>query len=94
VFAQASGKSSKDCQAAFSSVYSGKLKDLAGWCGAAKSFEVKEQCNQVGGTPDAPTLTCNETRIIHPKDGDPQTSSSKKVFQFKGSNGTWQLSGW
>jgi serine/threonine-protein kinase len=92
VFAQASGG---NCKAAFSSAYGGRLKDLAGWCGSAKSFEVNEQCNQVGGIPDAPTLSCNETRIIHPKDGDPQTSSSSKVFHFtKGSNGAWQISGW
>jgi hypothetical protein len=94
VFAQASGKSSKDCQAAFSSAYGGRLKDLAGWCSAAKSFEVREQGCQVGGSPEAPTLTCNEAKIIHPKDGDQQTIPSQKVFHFKGSNGAWQLSGW
>lgn len=92
VFAQASGG---NCKAAFSSAYGGKLKDLAGWCGSAKSFEVKEQGCQVGGSPDTPTLTCNEARIIHPKDGDPQTSSSSKVFHFtKNSSGAWIVSGW
>ena len=51
LFAQASGKSSKECQGILSGKYQGKLRDLAqGWCEAAKRFEAREQSCQVGGS--------------------------------------------
>jgi hypothetical protein len=89
------GKSKKDCQGDFNGAYQGKLHGFAAWCGVARSIDVSEQCSQVGGSPDAPTLSCAETLIIRPKDGDPQASHSQKTFHFaKGSDGSWQLSGW
>jgi hypothetical protein len=95
VFRQASGKSTKDCQAVFKSALQGKLKDWAGACDGAKGFEVNEQPCQVGGSPDAPTLTCAQTVIIHPKIGDPSSIPNQKTFHFtKGQDGNWQISGW
>jgi len=95
LFARASGKSSKDCQGVLNGAYQGRLKALARWCDSAKGFDVNEQCSQVGGSPDSPTLNCAETLTIHPKDGDPQQSHGQKTFHFaKGSDGSWQLSGW
>ncbi len=92
VFRQASNKSTRDCQAVFTR---GKLNAWAKLCDAAKSFDVNEACSQIGGSPDAPTLACAETVIIHPKDGDPQPTHSQKTFRFsKGSDGNWQVSGW
>jgi serine/threonine-protein kinase len=91
LFKQASGKSSKDCKA----VLSGKLGALARWCDDAKGFDVSEQSCQVGGSPDAPTMTCAEIITIHPKDGDPLPSKGQKTFRFaKNPAGGWQLSGW
>ena len=96
LFAQASGKNGKECQRIFDGTFNGKLHGLAAWCGAAKSFEVSEQCGQsVGGTPEAPTLTCAETTVIHPKDGDPQSAHARKTFQFqKSPDGSWKVLGW
>ena len=95
VFRQASGKSTKDCQAVFNNAFQGKLKAWARNCDAAKSFEVSEQSCQAGGSPDAPTLTCAQTVIIHPKDGDPFKSPGQPTFHFaKGQDGNWQVSGW
>jgi hypothetical protein len=95
VFTQASGKNTKDCQAAFKNNLQGKLKDWAGSCDATKSFDVSEVCNQTGGSPDAPTLSCAQTITIHPKIGDPHQSPSQKTFHFtKDQNGNWQLSSW
>ncbi len=92
VFRQASGKNTKECQAAFAK---GKLNAWAKLCDAAKSFDVSEACSQIGGSPDAPTLGCAETVIIHPKDGDPQPTHNQKIFRFaKGPDGSWQVSGW
>jgi serine/threonine-protein kinase len=95
LFARASGKSSKDCKGVLGSAYQGRLQALAKWCDSAKSFDVNEQCSQLGGSPEAPTLTCAETLTIHPKDGDPQQSHSQKTFHFaKNPDGSWQISGW
>ena len=95
VFARASGKSTKDCQSAFNGSYQGKLNAWGRLCDAAKGFDVSEACTQIGGSSDAPTLTCAETVIIHPKDGDPHPSRSQKIFSFgKNSDGTWKISGW
>jgi hypothetical protein len=96
VFAAASGKSRKDCQAALSGKYQGKLQDLAqAWCDAAKRFDANEQGCQVGGSSDSPTLSCSETITVYPKDGDPKQYKSQKTFHFSGkSDGTWQISGW
>jgi len=95
LFARASGKSSKDCKAVLNGPYQGKLGALARWCDSAKGFDVTEQCSQVGGSPDAPTLACAETLVIRPKDGDPQQSHAQKTFHFtKSPDGSWQLSGW
>jgi serine/threonine-protein kinase len=95
VYARASGKSTKDCQAAFKGSYQGRLMAFAQWCDSAKRFDVNDQCNQVGGSPDSPTLGCSETATIYPKDGDPQPIHSQKTFHFaKGSDGSWQITGW
>ncbi|MGA9671368.1 MAG: PEGA domain-containing protein, partial [Terracidiphilus sp.] len=96
LFAEASGKSSKECQGILSGRYQGKLRDLAqGWCDAAKRFEAKEQGCQVGGSAEAPTLTCSETLIVYPKDGDPKPFKAQKTFHFIGKQeGPWQVSGW
>ncbi|MGA3047529.1 MAG: protein kinase [Terracidiphilus sp.] len=96
LFAQASGKSSKECQGTLIAKYQGKLRDLAqGWCDAAKKFEAKEQGCQVGGSAEAPTLTCSETLIVYPKDGDPKPFKAQKTFRFTGKpDGSWQISGW
>ena len=96
VFKQASGKNKKDCQGVLNGKYQGKLQDLAkNWCDEAKSFAVSEQCGSVGGSPDAPTLSCTETLTIQTKSGDPQTSHPQKTFHFaKNPDGTWGLSGW
>jgi len=95
VFTQASGKNTKDCQAVFNNAFQGRLKAWARDCDAAKSFEVTELSCQAGGSPDAPTLTCAQTVIIHPKDGDPFKSPGQPTFHFsKGQDGSWQVSGW
>ena len=96
VFAAASGKSRKDCQAALSGKYQGKLQDLAqAWCDAAKRFDASEQGCQVGGSSDSPTLTCTETITVYPKDGDPKQYKSQKTFHFSGKpDSGWQISGW
>jgi serine/threonine-protein kinase len=95
VFGRASGKSSKDCKGVLNGIYQGRLQALARWCDTAKSFDVNEQCGQVGGSPDAPTLTCSETLVIHPKDGDPQQFHSQKIFRYaKNPDGTWLIAGW
>jgi serine/threonine-protein kinase len=95
VFRQASGKSTKECQAAFKGALQGKLKNWASTCDATKSYDVNEQSCQAGGSPDAPTLTCVETVILHPKDGDPHPFSGQRTFRFtKSQDGNWQVSGW
>jgi hypothetical protein len=96
VFAQASGKSRKECQSFLSGRYQGRLQDLAqAWCDAAKRFEANEQGCQVGGSPESPTLTCVETLIVYPKDGDPKQYRSQKTFHLSGdADGAWQISGW
>jgi hypothetical protein len=95
VFKQASGKSGKDCKSVFSGTYQGKLNAWARWCDLAKSFDVTEQCSQVGGSPDAPTLTCAESLTVRLKDGDPSQTHSQRTFQFeKNSDGSWRVSGW
>ena len=97
VFVQASGKSTKECQALFKGTLQGKLKDWAGDCGATKSFEVSEQSCRPGGSPDFPTLTCEETIVLLPKIGVKSVSPSKqKTFRFtKGSaDFGWQVSDW
>ncbi|HEY1984725.1 MAG TPA: protein kinase [Terracidiphilus sp.] len=95
VFQRAGGKSSKDCQAAFTGIYGGRLRDLAQWCSLARSFAVTEQCAQPAGSPDAPILACTEILTVKPKDGDPQQIHTQKTFHFaKGSDGAWQVTGW
>ena len=96
VFAQASGKNSKQCQSVFNGAYQGKLHALAGWCGAAKSFSVSEQCNQVGGSPEAPTLSCSESLTINTKDGNTiPPHPFARTFQFaKSPDGSWRVEKW
>ena len=95
VFKQASGKNTKDCQAVFKSVLQGRLKDWAPTCDAAKSYDANLQSCQEGGTPDAPTLTCKQTIVIHAKDGDQNPFPSQKTFRFtKGADGSLQVSAW
>ncbi len=96
VFAQASGRSRKDCQSFLSSKYQGRLQDLAqAWCDAAKRFEVSEQGCQLSGSQENPMLTCAETLTVYPKDGDPKQYRSQKTFHLSGEpDGSWQISGW
>ena len=96
LFAQASGKSRKDCQSVLSGKYQGRLQDLGqAWCDAAKRFEANEQSCQVGGSQETPTLTCIETLTVYPKDGDPKQYRSKKTFYLSGEQGgTWEIAGW
>jgi hypothetical protein len=91
VFANASGKNTKDCQSALSS---GKLGTWSKWCEEAKNFTVSEQSCSVGGSPEAPSLNCTETVTIRTKDGDnlPQNPTQKTFHFAKGSEGNWQLS--
>ena len=96
VFTRASGKSVKDCKAAFTSVYGGKLKDFTSWCELAKSFTPAEQCSQAGGSPDGPTLACVERVAVRLKDGGTQDfPPQSKTFHFaKGADGSWNVTGW
>jgi eukaryotic-like serine/threonine-protein kinase len=95
VFSRASGKSGKDCKAAFLNVYGGKLKDFTTWCDLAKSYTPDEQCTQLGGSPDAPTLTCTEQVVVRTKDGGTQPfPRQQKTFRFTNKDGNWQISGW
>jgi hypothetical protein len=96
VFSQASGRSRKECQWILGGKYQGRLQDLAqAWCDAAKRFEANEQGCQVGGSPEAPTMTCVETLTVYPKDGDPKQYRSQKTFLLRRNpDGTWQIFGW
>ena len=90
VFQSATGK---NCKAAFSNSFGGKLKnDFSPWCEYSKGFAVSEQCTQVDGTPDAPTLTCHESVVYDPAAKPLQSS---RVFRFKkGPDGNYQFVGW
>ncbi len=96
VFSRASGKSGRDCKAAFTSVYGGKLKDFTSWCDLAKSFTPAEQCSQAGGSAEAPTLTCVERVAVRLKDGGTQDfPPQSKTFHFaKSADGSWNVTGW
>ncbi len=96
LFQQAKGKNAKDCKATFHGRYNGGLSELENnWCGHARSFEVADQCTQVGGTPDAPTLSCTDTRTITPNDGAKSVSNKPRTFHFaKNSDGTFTLLRW
>ncbi len=96
MFARASGKSGKDCKAVFNGAFGGKLRDFNSWCDLAKSFTPGEQCNEVGGTPDVPTLPCVEKISVRSKDGGSQEfPQQQKIFHFaKGADGNWRVSGW
>jgi tetratricopeptide (TPR) repeat protein len=92
VFAEAAGKNCKDT---FSGNYQGRLRQWVIDCDTTKSFEVTEKSCQVGGSPEAPTLTCEETILIHPKDGPLHRVPNPRTFRFvKTSNGGWQIAGW
>jgi hypothetical protein len=96
-FEGAFDKSTAKCQDDLKALYRSKLSGFAPWCKDARSFEVKEeQCApQLGGSAEAPTLTCTETAIIHLKDGDKPPVTAKKTFQFsKSKEGGWRVSGW
>jgi hypothetical protein len=76
-------------------VYGGKLKDFTTWCDLAKSYTPDEQCTQLGGSPDAPTLTCTEQVVVRTKDGGTQPfPRQQKTFRFTNKDGNWQISGW
>jgi hypothetical protein len=96
VFQQASGKNAKDCKAVFSGAYGGRLSESwSDWCSRAKSFSATNKSCRQGGSADAPTLTCEQTILVYPKDGDTQKFSTEKTFRFtKGADGSWQVSGW
>jgi hypothetical protein len=96
VFQRASGKNAKDCKAVFSGVYGGRLSgDWSDWCSRAKSFSATDKSCRAGGSADSPTLSCEETILVYPKDGDTQKFSTERTFHFsKGADGSWQVSGW
>jgi hypothetical protein len=96
IFGQASGKSGKECKGVLNGAYGGRLRSLAPWCDDTKSFDVVENCPpDVHGTPEAPSLVCNETLTMHQKDGAPQLIHAVKHFEFtKASDGGWKLTGW
>ena len=96
LFAQASGKNGKECKAVFNAAYGGRLRNLGPWCDDAKSFDVTESCKtDVHGTPDAPTLSCEEAITLHPKDGSAQKFPGQRHFEFaKAADGSWKLTGW
>jgi eukaryotic-like serine/threonine-protein kinase len=94
VFKQASGKSPKDCQNTFNGRFGGKLSGWATLCPTVKSFDVSSSCSQIGGSPDAPTLTCAMIVTIHPKDGDSQHFPKQETFHFTKTDGAWQITGW
>jgi serine/threonine-protein kinase len=96
VFSRASGKSGKDCKAAFTGVYGGKLKDFTSWCDLARSFTPAEQCSQAGGSQEAPTLTCVERVAVRLKDGGTQDfPPQSKTFHFaQGADGSLNVTGW
>lgn len=96
VFSRASGKSGKECKAAFNGVFGGKLKDFTSWCDEAKNFVLSMQCNQVGGSQDSPTLTCTEKVSVKLKDGESSDfPPHQKVFQLAmGADGSWRVTGW
>jgi eukaryotic-like serine/threonine-protein kinase len=97
LFAQAAGKGGKECKADFKGQFGGRLSALANWCDDAKSFRVAENCRpDVHGTPEAPSLTCDEVITMNPKDGASQSfPPAQKHFQFsKNSDGSWKLTGW
>lgn len=96
VFAQASGKSGKECKGALKGAYGGRLGALANWCDDAKSFTAAENCHpDVHGSPDAPEMTCDEVITMQPKDGGPQQFKGQRHFQFaKTADGGWKLTGW
>jgi serine/threonine-protein kinase len=92
VFAEAAGRNCKD---AFRRAYYGKLSNWAVTCDAAKSFEAVETSCRVSGSSEAPMLTCEETILIHPKDGDTYPSKRQRAFRFtKSPEGNWQIAGW
>ncbi len=92
-----SGAAGKNCKAALTSQYDNKFAELAkNWCGDARSFTAAEKCSPlVGGTAEAPNLSCEETITVRPKEGDPFPIGSQKTFRFKKvSEGNFQLQGW
>jgi predicted Ser/Thr protein kinase len=92
VFVRASGKKSSECKAAFSGVFGGSMSGFAQWCEYEKGFVTGEQCGQVGGTPDAPQLTCTEAVSVKTGDGRQDFPPAQKTFHFaKGPDGTWRV---
>jgi len=94
VFVQASTKSSKDCQTLLNGSYQGALRAYSSWCGNAKQFVADDKCTEaVAGTPDSPTLACNEVITVNTKDGQKiSTPATRKNFHFtKGADGSWHV---
>ena len=89
------GAPGKNCKATLNSQYGGRFKALVAWCDS-KSFTPSENCSQVGGTNDEPTLTCEETISVRPSDGAPfKTDPTTKTFHFKKvGEGNYLFTGW
>jgi hypothetical protein len=94
VFVQASTKNSKECQALLNGSYQGALRSYSSWCGNAKQFIADDKCTEApAGTPEAPTLACNEVITVNTKDGTrASTPTSRKTFHFaKNPDGSWHV---
>jgi hypothetical protein len=93
-FVQASGKSTRDCQAALSQPFNGALKVFAQWCQTAREFKPALKCSEApAGTPQSPTLTCIETVTVTTKDGNHlQGSPTRRTFHFARNGDAWVVS--
>ena len=93
-FVLASGKSTKDCQAALSQPFNGALKVFAQWCQTAREFKPALKCSEApAGTPETPTLTCIEVVTVTTKDGNHlQGSPTRRTFHFAKNSDAWVVS--
>jgi eukaryotic-like serine/threonine-protein kinase len=90
-FNVALAKKDKDCQAQLNGDFGGALKEDADWCALAKSITPSESGCIVGGSPDAPTLTCHVTKTVVPKDGPKSSTARQMTFHFAKSGDSYAL---
>lgn len=91
------GVPGKKCKDTLNSLYGGRFKQWASWWCDAKSITVTENCSQqVGGTDDEPTLSCEEIITVRPNSGETVKSDPvTKVFRFKKApEGNYQFNTW
>jgi len=97
LFAKASVVGSDACKKLLNTAYPGKLTKEATYCPFVDHFVVNEKCSQqLGGSPQNPTLACAEMIIVDQRPGAPHSlGETNKTFQFaRNSDGTWRVSGW